>query len=85
MRFFLFSTSGEMPRRTIWISNTGPVLSFDGVGQPFLAGKKKPAQQCQSGFYCYRALAVFLERPQAEYQIGAEWLLYQNPRYFYTG
>jgi hypothetical protein len=75
MMIFLFSTLDEMPWRTIWISNAGPGLSFDGVGQPFPAGKRKPAKQCQSGFRCSHALAVFLERPQAEYQIGAVRLL----------
>ncbi len=34
--FLLFSTFGGMPRRTIWISNTGPGLSCDWFGRPFL-------------------------------------------------
>jgi hypothetical protein len=36
---------------------------------------KNPLSWRQSGFYCYHALAEFLKRPQAEYQIGAECLL----------
>ena len=32
--YLLFSTSGEMPRRTIWISNAGPGLSYDRAGHP---------------------------------------------------
>jgi len=39
---------------------------------------KNPLSWCQSGFRCSHALAAFLERPQAEYQIGAERILYQK-------
>jgi hypothetical protein len=56
---------------------TGPV-------SPFLRAKENPLSYRQSGFRCSHALAEFLKRPQAEYQIGAEWLFYQILRHFYT-
>jgi len=52
-----------MPQRTIWISNTGPCLSFDWFGQAFVAGNKKThLAVAKAGFQICHALAVFLER-----------------------
>jgi len=53
------------------ISTYSPVNSI-------LRAIKNPPDQCQSGFEICHALAEFIERPQAENQIGAEVLFYHN-------
>jgi hypothetical protein len=61
----LFSTSDKTPRRTIWKSNAGPVVTR-GTGRP----QKNPLSLRHSGFLntetTKTALAEFLKRPQAE-------------------
>ena len=55
----------------ITAGNTTGFVDVTGPVNPFSRAIKNPLNQCQSGFEICHALAVFLERPQAENQIGA--------------
>ena len=60
--------TGALATPLLCVQTKYPSLTVAGVGQV----KKKPAQQKLKQETCL-ALAVFLTRPQADLQIGANW------------
>jgi len=51
---------------------------FSSLYSSYYGHKKTRSANAKAGFKNCHALAVFLERPQAENQIGAELVLYQK-------